>query len=87
MILLPTTSPFFLWNRISEILGDAPGQVAVAGFKPEMLAPAELEMLTAATAREKASDLEREEALIGASLPPSVSRMRVPSRPSLALSR
>ena len=39
MILLPTTSPFFLWNRISEILGDAPGQVAVAGFTPDMLAP------------------------------------------------
>ena len=39
MILLPTTSPFFLWNRISEILGDAPGNVAVAGFTPDMLAP------------------------------------------------
>ena len=49
MILLPTTSPFFFWNRISEILGDAPGQVAVAGFSPGMLAPAEIEMLTAAT--------------------------------------
>ena len=52
MILLPTTSPFFFWNRISEILGDAPGQVAVAGFTPEMLAPAEIEMLTSATADE-----------------------------------
>ena len=30
------------------------------------LAPAELEMLTAATSREKASDIQREEALIGA---------------------
>ena len=39
MILLPTTSPFFLWNRISEVLGDAPGNVAVAGFTPYMLAP------------------------------------------------
>ncbi len=52
MILLPTTSPFFFWNRISEILGDAPGHVAVAGFSPSMLAPAEIEMLTAATSTE-----------------------------------
>lgn len=88
MILLPTTSPFFLWNRISEILGDSPGHVAVAGFKPEMLAPAELEMLTAATAREAASDLEREEALIGVPASRSIAadfpKVR---RPSLALSR
>jgi hypothetical protein len=47
MILLPTTSPFFFWNRVSEALGDDPGQVAVAGFKPDMLAPGELTMLTA----------------------------------------
>jgi hypothetical protein len=47
LILLPTTSPFFLWNRISEALGDAPGHVAIAGFNPTMLAPAELQMLTA----------------------------------------
>lgn len=52
MILLPTTSPFFFWNRISEILGDAPGHVAVAGFTPSMLAPAEIEMLTAAISSE-----------------------------------
>ena len=52
MILLPTTSPFFFWNRISEILGDSPGHVAVAGFSPDMLAPAEIEMLTAATSSE-----------------------------------
>jgi hypothetical protein len=49
MILLPTTSPFFLWNRISEALGDEPGFVAIAGFKPEMLAPAELTVFTAAS--------------------------------------
>lgn len=55
MILLPTTSPFFLWNRISEVLGDAPGHVAVAGFTPSMLAPAEIQMLTAATSRETAA--------------------------------
>ena len=54
MILLPTTSPFFFWNRISEILGDAPGHVAIAGFSPDMLAPAEIEMLTAATSAEAA---------------------------------
>ncbi len=60
MILLPTTSPFFLWNRISEILGDEPGQVAVAGFHPDMLAPAEIQMLTAATSREAAAARERE---------------------------
>lgn len=65
MILLPTTSPFFLWNRISEILGDAPGSVAVAGFTPDMLAPAEVEMLTLAIAEEEASAQERELALIG----------------------
>lgn len=49
MILLPTTSPFFTWNRISEALGDAPGYVAVAGFKPNMLAAAELKVLTSAS--------------------------------------
>lgn len=58
MILLPTTSPFFFWNRISEILGDAPGNVAVAGFTPDMLAEGEIEMLTAATAE---TVTEREE--------------------------
>jgi cbb3-type cytochrome oxidase subunit 3 len=46
MILLPTTSPFFTWNRISEALGDEPGFVAVAGFKPSMLAAAELKVLS-----------------------------------------
>ena len=56
MILLPTTSPFFFWNRISEVLGDAPGHVAVAGFTPDMLAPAEIEMLTAAISSEAARD-------------------------------
>jgi hypothetical protein len=47
MILLPTTSPFFFWNRISEVLGDHPGHVAIAGFHPEMLAAAEMDMFTA----------------------------------------
>jgi hypothetical protein len=46
MILLPTTSPFFTWNRISEALGDEPGYVAVGGIKPQMLAAAELKVLS-----------------------------------------
>jgi len=46
MVLLPTTSPYFLWNSISEALGDDPGHVAIAGFKPTMLAPAELQVLS-----------------------------------------
>ena len=49
MVLLPTTSPYFLWNKISEMLGDAPGFVAIAGFKPENLAPAEMEALLASS--------------------------------------
>jgi hypothetical protein len=60
LILLPTTSPFFFWNKISEALGDSPGFVAVAGFKPDMLAPGELRVLKessrAARAREKQAD-------------------------------
>jgi hypothetical protein len=60
MILLPTTSPFFLWNRISEALGDEPGFVAIAGFKPEMLAPAELTVFTAASRRAQARVVEEE---------------------------
>jgi hypothetical protein len=45
LVLLPTTSPYFHWNQISEALGDNPGVVAVAGFTPDMLAPAERTML------------------------------------------
>lgn len=52
MILLPTTSPFFTWNRISEALGDEPGYVAIAGFKPQMLAAAELKVLSSAAHKE-----------------------------------
>jgi len=62
MILLPTTSPFFLWNRISEALGDEPGFVAIAGFKPEMLAPAELTVFTAASRRSQVRSAEEEQA-------------------------
>jgi hypothetical protein len=60
MILLPTTSPFFLWNRISEALGDDPGFVAIAGFKPEMLAPAELTAFTAGSKRAREREIEQE---------------------------
>jgi hypothetical protein len=60
MILLPTTSPFFLWNRISEALGDEPGFVAIAGFKPEMLAPAEMTAFTAGSKRAREREIERE---------------------------
>jgi hypothetical protein len=59
MILLPTTSPFFLWNRISEALGDEPGFVAIAGFKPDMLAPAELMAFTAGSKRAREREAER----------------------------
>jgi hypothetical protein len=41
MVLLPTTSPYFHWNQISEALGDNPGVVAVAGFTPDSLSAAE----------------------------------------------
>ena len=60
MVLLPTTSPYFLWNRISEALGEKPGNVAVAGFRPEMLHPTELMVLTAQSqaARAKAREAE-----------------------------
>jgi hypothetical protein len=46
LILLPTTSPFFHWNRIAEALGDAPGNVAI-GFNASMISPIETEMMTA----------------------------------------
>jgi hypothetical protein len=62
MILLPTTSPFFLWNRISEALGDEPGFVAIAGFKPDMLAPAELTAFTAGSKRAREREIEQERA-------------------------
>lgn len=62
MILLPTTSPFFFWNKVSEALGDDPGQVAIAGFTPDMLAEGELSMLTAMSkaAREREEAAENE---------------------------
>jgi hypothetical protein len=62
MILLPTTSPFFLWNRISEALGDEPGFVAIAGFKPDMMAPAELTAFTAGSKRAREREIEADRA-------------------------
>jgi len=57
LVLLPTTSPFFTWNRISEALGDEPGFVAVAGFKPDMLASAELKVLSSGINKSKVERL------------------------------
>jgi hypothetical protein len=51
IIVLPTTSPFLRWNQISEVLGDEPGFVAVAGIPPEVFAPAELEIMVRASAK------------------------------------
>ena len=51
LITLPTTSPFLRWNQISEVLGDSPGHVAIAGLPPDMLAPAEIEIMRRASAK------------------------------------
>ena len=51
IIVLPTTSPFLRWNQISEVLGDEPGFVAIAGIPPEVFAPAELEIMARASAK------------------------------------
>lgn len=83
MVLLPTTSPYFLWNAIAEALGDEPGFVAIAGFKPEMLAPAELAVLTAASVRAK----ERDEAMEPMDVDPEAEladRQRMASREAVA---
>jgi hypothetical protein len=51
MVLLPTTSPYFHWNQISAALGDDPGVVAVSGFTPDALSPAERLVLSSASPR------------------------------------
>ncbi len=51
MVLLPTTSPYFYWNQVSAALGDDPGVVAISGFTPEALSPAERQVLGSAPAR------------------------------------
>ena len=55
LITLPTTSPFLRWNQISEVLGDSPGHVAIGGLPPEMLAPAEVEIMRRASLKMKLS--------------------------------
>ena len=52
LIVLPTTSPFFHWNRIAEALGDAPGNVAI-GFNASMISPVETKMMTAMSKRNR----------------------------------
>jgi hypothetical protein len=54
LVLLPTTSPYFVWNEISAALGDHPGVVAVSGFTPDSLSPAERMVLGAAPRRDEA---------------------------------
>jgi hypothetical protein len=49
LIVLPTTSPFLRWNQISQVLGDNPGFVAIGGVPPELLAPAEIEVMQRAS--------------------------------------
>jgi hypothetical protein len=51
MIVLPTTSPFFRWNQISLVLGDAPGFVAIGEVTTDMFAPAELEVMRRASGK------------------------------------
>ena len=60
IIVLPTTSPFLRWNQISEVLGDEPGFVAVAGIPPEVFAPAELEIMARASAKMEQTSAEFE---------------------------
>ena len=58
VITLPTTSPFLRWNQISQVLGDDPGYVAVAGFPPELFAPAEVEIMRRASVKMTTASLE-----------------------------
>ncbi len=51
LILLPTTSPFFRWNQISEVLNDDPGYVAIGEVTLDMFAPAEVEIMRRASAK------------------------------------
>ena len=55
LIVLPTTSPFFRWNQISEVLGDEPGFVAIGEVTADMLAPAELEIMRRASGKMSAA--------------------------------
>lgn len=63
-VLLPTTSPFHHWNRVSELLGHEPGFVAIGGVPPESFAMAEIDIFKRASANMKAlEDRERDAAL------------------------
>ena len=53
MVLLPTTSPYFFWNKISEALGDEPGFVAISGFTPDCMAPGELDAMIVASQKQE----------------------------------
>lgn len=50
-ILLPTTSPFHHWNRVSEMLGHEPGVVAIGGVDPDAFARSEVEVFRRASAK------------------------------------
>jgi hypothetical protein len=52
-VLLPTTSPFHHWNRVSELLGHEPGYVAIGGVPPESFAAAEINIFKRASAQMK----------------------------------
>ena len=63
-VLLPTTSPFHHWNRVSELLGHEPGYVAIGGVPPESFAAAEINIFKRASAQMKVlEDRERAAAL------------------------
>ncbi len=68
IIVLPTTSPFLRWNQISEVLGDNPGYVAIAGVPPELFAPAEIEVMIRASIKMKDLELETERSAADISL-------------------
>ena len=52
-ILLPTNSPFHYWNKVSQMLGEQPGVVAIGGIAPEVIATAELEIFRRASVKMK----------------------------------
>jgi hypothetical protein len=64
LVLLPTTSPYFFWNKLSEALGDEPGHVVVAGFTPDMLAPGEVQMLKASAKASREQSRASQEQLV-----------------------
>ena len=63
-VLLPTTSPFHHWNRISELLGQEPGYVAIGGVPPESFAMAEIDIFKRASAKMKALEDQDKDALL-----------------------